>query len=97
MAKRKRRQTWHGLSGDWTVVPLRQPRRKGPAPGKVDRYGASDRDLYTELERLEKKCGSITAAARQLAEEDKVDGTGTSTKESRARRLAGRYFRDRRQ
>jgi hypothetical protein len=91
MAKRK--QTWHGLSSDWTVVEWRH-RRKGPVPGTVDRYGASDRKLYPELEQLAEKCGSVTAAARELAEQGKVAGTGTSTKESRARRLAGRYFRD---
>jgi hypothetical protein len=58
----------------------------------VNRYGAFDRKLYPELEQLAEKCGSVTAAARQLAEQGKVAGTGI--KESLARRLAGRYFGD---
>jgi len=91
MAKRK--QTWHGLSDAWRVVQWKS-RRKGPVPGTVDRYGASDRKLYPELEQLVEKCGSATAAARQLADEGKVEGTGTT--ENRARRLAGRYLRDHR-
>jgi hypothetical protein len=93
MAKRKRKQTWHGLPDNWTVVKL-YGRRKGPAPGTVDRFGASDRKLYPELEQLKEKLGSITAAARQLAKEGKVAHAGNTTTESLARRLAGRYFRD---
>jgi hypothetical protein len=93
MAKRKRKQSWHGLSGGWTVVPLRQ--RKGPAPGALDRYREADRSLYPELDRIrQEEHQSPTAAARQLAEAGKVAGTGTSTAESRARRLARRYLND---
>ena len=89
--------TWSAVEPQpQTVAELQPPprRRKGPAPGTVNRYEMSDRELYPELERLAKKCGSVTAAARQLADEEKIAGTGTSTKESRARRLASRYFRD---
>jgi hypothetical protein len=102
MAKRKGKQTVLGLPrassaatppGQWLVVGP-QRRRKGPEPGTVDRYSELDRKLYPELEQLAKKCGSVTAAARQLAEQGKVAGTGTSTEESRARRLAKRYLAD---
>ena len=93
--------------GPWSVVkwsavepqPVAEPqsplrRRKGPIPGKVSRYRESDRKLYPELVQraAPEKCGSITAAAIQLAEEKKVDGTGTA--HSKGRRLAGHYFRD---
>jgi hypothetical protein len=100
MAKRK--QTVQGLPratsaatppSMWWVVPPR--RRKGPAPGTVDRYRDVDRKLYPELERImREEHKSLTAAARQLAEAGQVAGTGTSTKESRARRLAKRYQDD---
>jgi hypothetical protein len=78
-----------------TVAELQPPRRrKGPAPGTVNRYEVSDRKLYPELEQraAPEKCGSITAAAIQMAQERKVAGTGTPN--SMARRLARRYFRD---
>jgi len=69
-------------------------RRKGPAPGTVDRYGASDRKLYPELERImREEHKSATAAARQLAEAGQVEGTSIN-KESRARRLTKRYLDD---
>lgn len=80
----------------WQVVAAPSPprRRKGPAPGTVDRYGASDRALYPELKRLiEKECMSPTAAARQLASDGKVAGVNTSV-DSKARRLANRYLAD---
>jgi hypothetical protein len=76
--------------GPWSPVP--PPRkRKGPAPGTVDRYGTSDRALYPRLERLMRRQKmSVTAAARQLADDGKVAGVGTP--ESRARRLARSYI-----
>jgi hypothetical protein len=58
----------------------------------VARYTELDRKLYPELKQRAEKCGSITAAAVQMAEEGKVAGTGTPN--SKARRLAGHYFRD---
>jgi hypothetical protein len=65
-------------------------KRKGPVPGTLDRYGKEDRALYPELERLmHQEHMSLTAAARQLADNSKVAGIGTA--ESRARRLAKRY------
>jgi hypothetical protein len=68
-------------------------RRKGPTPGKLNRYGESDRALFPELKRLMREGHmSATAAARQLAEEGKVAGIGSD--ESRAHRLAGRYLAD---
>jgi hypothetical protein len=78
--------------GKWSVVgPPR--RRKGPAPGTVDRYGPSDRKLYPELERImRERQKSATAAARQLVEDGYVTGVGAP--ESRARRLAKRYLDD---
>jgi hypothetical protein len=72
-------------------------RRRGPAPGALDRYSAADRKLYTEVERImrDEKL-SVSAAALRLAEDGKLAGTGTSTPQSRARRLAERYRRERR-
>jgi hypothetical protein len=68
----------------------RPKRRRGPTPGALDRYGESDRALYSELERIshEEKT-SITDAAQRLADSGKVSGTGTP--KSRAKRLAERY------
>jgi hypothetical protein len=103
MAKRARKGPIRGLPltnsaaappSPWTVVPLGKPRRrKGPEPGTLDRFGELDRSLYHDLRRLmcEERI-SVTAAARRLAEEDKVAGIGTP--ESRARRLAKRYSDD---
>jgi hypothetical protein len=59
----------------------------------VDSFGALDRALYSELERLmREEHMSATAAARQLADEGKVEGGGTP--ESKARRLSRRYLTD---
>jgi hypothetical protein len=73
----------------WCEPVLPRP-RKGPAPGTVDRYGAADRALYSELKRLMREGRSATAAARQLADDGKVAGVGSP--ESRTRRLANRYL-----
>jgi hypothetical protein len=88
---------WLALEPQPQTAAEAQPpprRRKGPVPGKVSRYLEADRRLYPEVEQraVPERCGSITAAAIQLAEEDKVAGTGTSL--SKGRRLAGHYFRD---
>jgi hypothetical protein len=80
--------------GPWVVVEwsardaAEAPRRrKGPKPGTVDRYGHSDRTLYEDMRRLMSEGYiSATAAARYLAENGKIEGSGTS--ESLARRLA---------
>jgi hypothetical protein len=65
-------------------------RRKGPAPGTVDRFGKSDRMLFPEIERIRRKDHkSVYAAALDLARAGKVLGSGTG--ESRAKRLAKRF------
>ena len=86
--------TWSAVEPQPQTVAERQPprRRKGPAPGTVNRYEVSDRKLYPELEQLKEKLGSVTAAAVRLAEEGQVAGAGTAY--SKGRRLAGRYLRD---
>jgi hypothetical protein len=102
MPKRERKRKMGSLpqtnsaatSPDRMVVSIWGPgsprKRKGPEPGALDRYGNYDRALYPELERLiSKERMSLTAAARQLANEGRVSGIGTG--ESRARRLAKRY------
>jgi hypothetical protein len=71
----------------------RQKPRRGPEPGTVDRFGDSDRALFSELEALMAGEMSRSAAALQLADQGKVAGTGTP--ESRAKRLADRYRRER--
>jgi hypothetical protein len=75
------------------AAPKRTP---GPTPGTVDRFAAADRALYPELDRLindPDKPMTVTAAAAQLAREEKI--AGSSTPESRAKRLADRYRRER--
>jgi hypothetical protein len=67
--------------------------RRGPAPGSVDRYGDSDRALYSEIDQIKReKQKSTYAAALELAYEGKVAGKGT--KDNCARRLASRYSKD---
>ena len=69
-------------------------RRFGPKPGTLRRYEAADRALYPELERImAEKQKSLSAAAFELAEAGQVKGFGTA--QSRARRLAALYKRDR--
>jgi hypothetical protein len=106
MRKPSRKQTISALPptksaatmlGAWSPVlplPPEPPhKRKGPAPGTVDRYGKADRALYPELKRMmDDDHVSLTVAARQLANDSRVDGVGTP--ESRARRLAKRYSAD---
>ena len=64
--------------------------RRGPAPGTVDRYGQSDRALFPKIYELIKAGGSVTSAARVLAQQGKVAGTGTI--DSKAKRLAALYL-----
>jgi len=71
------------------------PKRRGPAPGKLDRYGGSDRALFDEIERqMRDRMISSTAAAKILADQEGVAGVDTAN--SRAKRLAERYRRERR-
>jgi len=74
-------------------METRQKPRRGPEPGSVDRFGDSDRALFPELEALMAAGRSLTAAASQLASQDKVAGIGIPA--SRAKRLADRYRRER--
>jgi hypothetical protein len=72
--------------------PVRRPRR-GPQPGDLDRYGLADRALLPELRVImEREQLSATAAARKLADQNKILGHGTS--ESRTKRLASLYHRE---
>ncbi len=72
--------------------PKRSKRRPGPAPG-VARYGDSDRALFPELEQLMKDKHLLALqAANELAEQGKVAGHGQQ--ESRARRLANLYRKE---
>jgi hypothetical protein len=69
-------------------------RRFGPEPGKVRRYEAGDRELFSELERImAEKQKSRSAAALELAEAGRIKGHGTA--QSRATRLAALHNRDR--
>jgi hypothetical protein len=74
------------------VENRRKPRR-GPEPGTVDRFRDSDRALFPELEVLMANGRSLSAAAGQLADQDKIAGIGGPA--SRAKRLAARYRRER--
>jgi hypothetical protein len=72
----------------WAADDARK-RRRGPEKGTVQRYVESDRALFPKLEEImgQKKI-SRSAAALLLAYDGKVDGLGSSTNESRAKRLA---------
>ena len=68
--------------------------KRGPKPGTVRRYAESDRALFPDIERLTKdKHTSANAAALELANQGKVAGTGLP--ESRSKRLANLYLKER--
>jgi hypothetical protein len=70
-------------------------RRRSPAPGSLNRYAEADRALHRKIQQMMREDHlSATAAARKLAEAGRVEGNGTT--ESRARRLATGYLRERR-
>jgi hypothetical protein len=106
MPKRERKMKLRGLRqtnsaatspGRMVVIscgPGSSRKRKGPAPGTVDRYGKHDRTLYPELNRLMNENNmSLSAAAQQLADNKRIKGTGTP--QSLASRLARRYRAER--
>jgi hypothetical protein len=69
-------------------------RQKGPKFGALRRYEADDRALFNELERIMRdQKMSVSAASRFLADGGRISGTGTP--ESRAKRLAALYRRER--
>ena len=69
-------------------------KRRGPEPGTLRRYEASDRALFAEFERImAEKQKSRSAAALELAEAGQVKGPGTA--QSRAKRLAALHKRER--
>jgi hypothetical protein len=79
-----------GSSAPNEVLPA--PRRRGPKPGTVNRFGEADRALFPELDRITKQPGmTASAAALKLAEDGKVAGPGSA--KSRAKRLASAYLR----
>jgi hypothetical protein len=70
-------------------------RRRSPAPGSLNRYAEADRALHREIRQMMREDHlSATAAAQKLAEAGRVVGTGST--DSRARRLATRYLREKR-
>jgi hypothetical protein len=71
-----------------------EKRRRGPKPGTVDRYGEADGGLFGDIEEIMKKeNNSVEAAAKMLADANRIVGTGSP--DSRATRLAKRYRQDR--
>jgi hypothetical protein len=77
-----------------TVSAPPRKRRYGPEPGTLRRYAADDRRLFPELKRImneERK--SLSAAALDLAQAGRIAGIGTP--QSRAKRLAALYKRER--
>jgi hypothetical protein len=85
-------------TADASATPAKPQRQRGPKPGTVDRFRDADRALYPELEtrmRGPEKM-TVSAAALALANGGHVAGVGTSSAESRAKRLAGRYLREHR-
>jgi hypothetical protein len=85
-------------TADAGATPAKPQRQRGPKAGTLDRFRDADRTLYPELERLmrEPETRSASAAALALARIGQVDGLGTSTIQSRAKRLTKRYLRDHR-
>jgi len=78
----------------WPAVVKVASRRRGPQPGS-SRLAAADRRLFDELEKIIlDQSLSPTAAALKLAEAKRVAGVGSP--DSRAKRLAGRFLRERR-
>jgi hypothetical protein len=72
---------------------LARPRR-GPVVGKIARYADLDRALFDEMERIMQEGSKSPAeAARDLACQGRVKGGGTP--DSRARRLANLYRKER--
>jgi hypothetical protein len=65
----------------------------GPAPDTFKRYVDDDRALFDDVERLMKEGMSKTAATQKLANDNRVAGEGTP--ESRARRLANLFTKER--
>jgi hypothetical protein len=88
---------WSGnVAGGATQSPATRAAkgRKGPEPKTLRRFDDGDRALFKELEQtMHGKKMSRTAAAQHLAQLDKVAGSGTP--ESRAKRLAALYKRER--
>jgi hypothetical protein len=66
---------------------LEKAKKRGPAPGSVDRYGASDRARFPEIEALVKAGKTLTAATKELASTLE----GPATEESKAKRLRDLY------
>jgi hypothetical protein len=62
-------------------------KKKGPVPGSVDRYGASDRARFPEIEALMKAGKTLSAACDELG--PSLEGPATAA--SKAKRLRDRY------
>ena len=76
--------------------PLAGPRgrRRGPLPGATEKYAASDRALFPEIERLlGEGVESLRSATTPLVASDRVEGTGNGR--SLAERLAARFRKER--
>jgi hypothetical protein len=72
---------------------LAKPRR-GPVAGQTARYADADRALFGAIEHIMAKGSkSVAEAARDLAWQGKLNGRGTA--ESRVRRLANLYRKER--
>jgi hypothetical protein len=83
-----------GKPGPRSIDGARQGTR-GPKRGSLDRYGEADRALFPEIEEITRtKHLSVSAAALQLAEAEKVIGTGAPA--SRAKRLSRLYLQAKR-
>jgi hypothetical protein len=80
------------------AAAARKPKRRpGPKAGELRRFEAADRALFPELEKIiAARHNSPSAAALVLAQQGKIAGVGISTEESRARRLAALYRREKR-
>ena len=69
-------------------------KRRGPKPGAISRYGKADAALFPDMDRLINTGSSVHGAAKKLVEDNLVAGDNTSD-DSKARRLARAFGKNR--
>jgi hypothetical protein len=80
------------MKADW-LRPIARGRRRGPLPGETERFGDSDRALFSEIECLMRGGKSLRAATIELVSADRVSGVGSPR--GRAERPAARFRKGR--
>src|SRR5262249_7020316 len=89
-ARRRQKEQEHAPAPKPSGAKEESRKRRGPEPGALRRYEASDMKLIPELEQIMAALNiSKSAAALRLAEAGKIEGAGTP--KSRAKRLVAVY------